>query len=163
MAATRDVLDLLDELAQLTTLKEGSPQSFKVRAYENAKQAIQADGRDITQLSVAELVKIKGIGTSTASKIREFMDTGTVEKLEQLRREFPPSVVALSRIPGVGPKTLSLLRRELGIEDLDGLQEALEAKRLRELKGLGARGRGEDRDRHPAARPERQGSASTDR
>ena len=79
MASTRDVLDLLDELAQLTTLKEQSPQSFKVRAYENAKQGIQADGRDVTQLSAAELTKIKGIGKSTASKIREFMDTGEVE------------------------------------------------------------------------------------
>jgi DNA polymerase (family 10) len=139
MASTSDILDLLDELAQLTTLKEGSPQSFKVRAYENAKQGIMGDGRDITQLPASELVKIRGVGKSTASKIREFMDTGSVDKLEQLRREFPPSVVALSRIPGVGPKTLSLLRRELGIEDLDALQSALEDKRVRELKGLGAK------------------------
>ena len=102
MASTRDILDLLDELAQLTTLKEESPQSFKVRAYENAKQAIQADGRDVTQLSATELTKIKGIGKSTAGKIREFMDTGQVEKLETLRAEFPPPVVELSRIPGVG-------------------------------------------------------------
>lgn len=139
MASTRDVLDLLDELAQLTVLKEQSPQSFKVRAYENAKQGIQADGRDVTQLSATELTKIKGIGKSTAAKIREFMDTGEVEKLEQLRAEFPPSVVELSRIPGMGPKTLALIRAELDVHDLDGLKEALAAKKLRDLKGLGAK------------------------
>ena len=139
MASTRDVLDLLDELAQLTVLKEQSPQSFKVRAYENAKQGIQADGRDVTQLSATELTKIKGIGKSTAAKIREFMDNGEVEKLEQLRAEFPPSVVELSRIPGMGPKTLALIRAELEIHDLDGLKEALAAKKLRDLKGLGAK------------------------
>lgn len=139
MASTRDVLDLLDELAQLTTLKEQSPQSFKVRAYENAKQGLQADGRDVIQLSATELTKIKGIGKSTAGKIREFIDSGQVEKLEQLRAEFPPSVVELSRIPGVGPKTLALMRAELGIEDLDALKEALDQKKLRALKGLGAK------------------------
>ncbi len=139
MASTRDVLDLLDELAQLTTLKEQSPQSFKVRAYENAKQGLQADGRDVIQLSATELIKIKGIGKSTAGKIREFIDSGQVEKLEQLRAEFPPSVVELSRIPGVGPKTLALMRAELGIEDLDALKEALDQKKLRALKGLGAK------------------------
>ncbi|MFW2382022.1 MAG: DNA polymerase/3'-5' exonuclease PolX [Acidimicrobiales bacterium] len=139
MASSRDVLDLLDELAQLTTLKEQSPQSFKVRAYENAKQGLQADGRDVIQLSTTELTKIKGIGKSTAGKIREFIDTGQVDKLEQLRAEFPPSVVELSRIPGVGPKTLALMRAELGIEDLDALKEALDKKQLRELKGLGAK------------------------
>ncbi len=139
MASTRDVLDLLDELAQLTTLKEQSPQSFKVRAYENAKQGLQADGRDVIQLTATELTKIKGIGKSTAGKIREFVDTGEVEKLEQLRAEFPPAVVELSRIPGVGPKTLALIRAELGIEDLEGLKEALAQKKLRELKGLGAK------------------------
>ncbi len=139
MASTRDVLDLLDELAQLTVLKEQSPQSFKVRAYENAKQGIQADGRDITQLSATELTKIKGIGKSTAAKIREFMDTGQVEKLEQLREEFPPPVVEMSRIPGMGPKTLALIRAELDIQDLDGLKEALASKKLRDLKGLGAK------------------------
>ncbi len=139
MASTRDVLDLLDELALLTVLKEQSPQSFKVRAYENAKQGIQADGRDVTQLGATELTKIKGIGKSTASKIREFMDTGEVEKLEQLRAEFPPSVVELSRIPGVGPKTLALIRAELDIHDLESLKEALAEKKLRDLKGLGAK------------------------
>ncbi|NNF56581.1 MAG: DNA polymerase/3'-5' exonuclease PolX [Acidimicrobiales bacterium] len=137
MASTRDVLDILDELAQLTTLKEESPQSFKVRAYENAKQAIQADGRDITQLSTTELTKIKGIGKSTAGKIREFMDTGQVEKLEALRAEFPPPVVELSRIPGVGPKTLSLMRKELGIADLEDLKQAIADEKLRDLRGLG--------------------------
>ncbi len=137
MASTRDVLDLLDELAQLTTLQEGSPQSFKVRAYENAKQAIQADGRDVTQLSATELTKIKGIGKSTAGKIREFMDTGQVEKLEALRAEFPPPVVELSRIPGVGPKTLTLMRRELGIANLEDLKQAIADEKLRDLKGLG--------------------------
>ncbi len=135
--STSDVLAMLTELAGLTTLAEESPQSFKVRAYENARHALEGEARDITGLSVAELVKIKGVGKATASKVREFVETGSVEKLELLRSEYPPAFVELSKIPGVGPKTLKAMRRELGIEDLDGLKDAIAAESLRNLAGLG--------------------------
>lgn len=128
---------MLSELAALTTLAEGSPQSFKARAYDNARLGIESDGRDVTELTTAEMTKIKGVGKATAAKIRELVDTGSVEKLEQLREEFPPSVVELSRIPGVGPKTLQALRAHLGIEDVDGLRAAIEQEQLRSVPGLG--------------------------
>ncbi|MEM9038044.1 MAG: DNA polymerase/3'-5' exonuclease PolX [Actinomycetota bacterium] len=137
MATNRDVFAMLGELVTLTTLAEGSPQSFKARAYENARLGLEADGRDVTELSERELTKIKGVGKATASKIRELIDTGTVAKLETLREEYPPSVVELSRIPGVGPKTLYALRSHLGIEDVDGLRAAIEAEELRHVPGLG--------------------------
>lgn len=129
---------MLDELVSLTTLDEESPQSFKVRAYEQAKLALEAHGGDITQLTASELTKIKGVGKATATKVREFVDTGTVAKLETLRAEYPPPFVALSKIPGLGPKTLKLVRSELGIEDLDGLKAAIAAEQLRTLRGMGA-------------------------
>ncbi len=134
---TRDVLVMLAELAQLTTLEEGSPQSFKVRAYENAIGAIEGSGADVTSMTKAELTGIKGIGASTADKILEFVTTGSVAKLEGLRAKYPPAFVQLTRIPGLGPKTLALIRSELGVEDLDGLRAAIEAERLRDLPGLG--------------------------
>src|SRR5690606_38932010 len=134
---TRDVLQMLAELARLTTLEEGSPQSFKVRAYENAIAGIEGAGVDVTSMSKAELTKLKGIGGATADKILEFVGTGTVAKLEKLRSAYPPAFVELTRIPGLGPKTLKLIRSELGVEDLDGLKEAIAAERLRELPGLG--------------------------
>ena len=138
MATTRDVLAMLSELVTLTALHEGSPQSFKVRAYEKAGLALQGDGRDITTLSAAELVKIDGVGKATASKIVEFTTTGNVEKLDTLRELYPPDFVELSRIPGVGPKTLKLLRSQLGVENVDQLREAIAEEKLRTLPGLGA-------------------------
>ncbi|MEM9711984.1 MAG: DNA polymerase/3'-5' exonuclease PolX [Actinomycetota bacterium] len=137
MATHRDVIAMLSELASLTTLAEGSPQSFKARAYDNARLGIEADGRDITTLTNAEMTKIKGVGKATAAKIRELIDTGAVEKLVSLREEFPPSVVELSRIPGVGPKTLVALRSHLGISDVDGLRAAIEQEQVRSVPGLG--------------------------
>ena len=129
---------MLDELITLTTLEEESPQSFKVRAYENAKLGIEAHGQDITELSAAQLTKIKGVGKSTAAKIREYLETGTVEKLDKLRTKYPPAFVELSKIPGLGPKTLKLVRSELGVEDVEGLRQAIAEEKLRELPRMGA-------------------------
>lgn len=133
----RDVSEMLSELARLTTLEEGSPQSFKVRAYENARAAVEAAGVDVTALTKSELTALKGVGGSTADKILELVRTGTVDKLERLRKTYPPGFVELTRIPGLGPKTLKLIRSELGVENLDDLRAAIEAERLRDLPGLG--------------------------
>src|SRR5262245_5330929 len=103
MADTKqDVLDMLRELVELTILEEGDPQSFRVRAYESAAQAIAAQTTDIGRLTKQELQKIAGIGKSTADKIRELFETGKVAKLEALRQKHPASVLALMRVPGLG-------------------------------------------------------------
>lgn len=137
MVSTRDVIAALEELAQLTILEEESPQSFKVRAYENAIGGIQGQAGDVATMTKAELIKIKGIGGATADKIRQLVETGSIEKLENLRFAYPPEFVRLSKIPGIGPKTLKMMRRELGIENLDQLQAAIAAEKLRDLPGLG--------------------------
>jgi DNA polymerase (family X) len=140
MAARSDSLvALFRELAQLTVLDEGSPNAFRVRAYENAVEAISSYRGDLQALSEKELTGLAGIGPSTARKIRAFFQTGTIPKLEDLRRKYPPDFVALARIPGLGPKTLLRLRRELGVSNLEDLRAALEAKKVRDVHGLGAK------------------------
>lgn len=128
---------MLAELAKLTALDEGSPQAFKVRAYENALAGIEAHQGEIDGLSKTELTKIKGVGGSTADKVIELRETGKVAKLEILRERYPPQFVELTKIPGLGPKTLMMVRSQLGVEDLEGLKSAIESERLRDLPGLG--------------------------
>src|SRR5260370_17660000 len=107
MAGRSDSLvALFRELAQLTVLEEGSPNAFRVRAYENAVEAISSHRGDLQALSEKELTALSGIGQSTAKKIREVFEGGTIAKPEQLRRTYPPHFVALSNIPGLSPKTL---------------------------------------------------------
>jgi len=137
MVSNRDVLAMLGELVALTTLDEESPQAFRVRAYENARLALEAHPGELAPLSVNELTKIKGVGKATATKIRELFDTGSVAKLDALREQYPPAVIELSRIPGMGPKTLKAVRAELGVEDLDTLRAAIASEKLRTVKGLG--------------------------
>jgi DNA polymerase (family X) len=151
-----DVLDMLKELSELTMLDEGDPQSFRVRAYESAAQAVAAQATDLGKLTVKELQQIEGIGKSTAEKIRELLETGKVTKLEGLRAKHPRSVVALLRIQGLGPKALNRLRAELGVASIDDLRRALAEHKLRPLKGFGPKS--EENLTRSLARLEEQGS-----
>ncbi|MEX0952475.1 MAG: DNA polymerase/3'-5' exonuclease PolX [Nitriliruptoraceae bacterium] len=132
-----DVARLLGELARLTELDEGSPNAFRVRAYATAQRAVEGLETDVADLSAADLAKIRGIGTSIAARIREFVDTGRVERLEQLRALHPASKVELTRVPGLGPKLVQRLEDELGVTSLEGLVAALEDGRAAELPGFG--------------------------
>src|ERR1041385_737970 len=127
----QDALDMLRELTELTLLDEGDPQSFRVRAYENAAAAIASQANDLGCLSLKDLKKIHGVGQSTAQKIRELFETGKVEKLDALRQKYPPGVVALLRLQGVGPKGVRKLQTELGVQSVDDLRRAIEEQRLR--------------------------------
>src|SRR5215471_17739111 len=139
MAGNESLVSLFRELVQLTVLDECSPNAFRARAYENALEAIVGHSGDLRALSERELQQIAGIGQSTARKIREFFERGTIARLEELRAQYPPELVELSRIPGVGPKTLARLRAELGVTSLEELKSALRAQKLRTLRGLGAK------------------------
>lgn len=131
------ILDALRELRTLMTLEEGSPQAFRVRAYDNAIEGLESSTADVASLTEGELVALKGVGKSTAAKIRELIDTGSIKKLDGLRDKYPAEFVNLTRIPGLGPKTLLMLRDRLEIHSLSDLQAALAAEKLRDLPGLG--------------------------
>ena len=138
MAGTNDeVARLLAELATLTELDEGSPNAFRVRAYQNAERAVKGLGEDVAELSATELAKVKGIGKSIAGRIREYVDTGTIAKLEELRETHPASKLALLKVPGLGPKTVQLLDDALGIRSIEALVAGLEDGSVAELEGMG--------------------------
>ncbi len=132
-----EVIDLLREMRELTTLDEGSPQAFRVRAYENALRGVETMTGDIETMSESALTKLDGVGKSTAKKIREYLTSGRVEKLEKLREKWPPGVVELTQVPGLGPKAVTKLRKELGIESMAALREALAGQKIRALAGFG--------------------------
>jgi DNA polymerase (family 10) len=158
MADTKqDILDMLRELAELTMIEEGDPQSFRVRAYESAAQGIEAHPADLAKLSAKELETIDGVGKSTAAKIRELLETGKVQKLVDLRQKHPPAIVALLRIQGLGPKAVKRLRTELGVQSIDDLRKVLASHKLRELKGFGQKS--EDKLAESLGRLDAQGAA----
>jgi DNA polymerase (family 10) len=138
-ASNESVIAALRQLVAYTKLEDGQSQSFRTRAYEKAIDAIAATSDPVGDLSIAELKRFDGIGDSTARKIVEFVSNGSIGKVDRLKQRFPPTMLDLMRIPGLGPKTVLLLQEELGVIDVEGLTEAIEKQQLRSLPGLGAK------------------------
>src|SRR5262245_47942144 len=84
-----------------------------------------------------QLLELPGIGKDLAKKIRELAETGTCRFHQDLLLEFPPTILDLLRLQGVGPKTVALLYSTLNIRGIDELVDAAKAGRLRALKGMG--------------------------
>ncbi|MFM7798989.1 MAG: helix-hairpin-helix domain-containing protein, partial [Planctomycetota bacterium] len=83
------------------------------------------------------LSSIDGIGSGSAAKIIEFVTTGAVKDLAELRSQVPAGLPALLALPGVGPKSVRLLWQERGVVDLASLEAALAEDRLQGLAGFG--------------------------
>jgi DNA polymerase (family 10) len=128
---------ILAEIGDLLEIKGENP--FKIRAYRNAAETIVHTPGRIADLTPQERLAIPGIGKDLAAKIAEAIETGTIAYHQNLLQEFPPTVLDLLHVQGIGPKTVALLYRELGIRTLDDLQRAAAEGRLRGLKGMGAR------------------------
>jgi DNA polymerase (family 10) len=137
MPSNQDVARVLQELVDLMTMEEGSKQAFRVRAYEKAVAAVQTMTEPVADMSESRLVKVPGIGKSTAAKILEYVTTGEVARITELRKKFPPGMMQLTRIPGLGPKTVVLLRDRLGIESVEQLEAAIAGDSLEDVPGLG--------------------------
>src|SRR3712207_3210968 len=134
--------DVARQFSEITTLlKLSGADHFRVRAYERAAGAIGAAPVDLGSISESEIAALKGIGASTAKKIAEYLSTGKITMLEELRAKVPPGLVELIRVPGLGPKTAKILHDKLGVDSVEALREAIESERLRGLPGLGEIGR----------------------
>jgi DNA polymerase (family 10) len=111
---------------------------FKVNAYRRAARALEGLSLDAADLAApGGLEEIPGIGKAIAEKIREYLSTGRMAKLAELERSVPAGLIDLMAVQGLGPKTLSLLHRELGVKDRNSLRQALESGRAAGLRGMG--------------------------
>ena len=128
---------IFSEIADLLEIKNENP--FKIRAYRNASETIAHLGTPIVHLTAEERRGIPGIGKDLAAKIADLVETGTTPYHRELLEEFPPTILDLLRLQGVGPKTVALLYRGLGIRTLDDLEAAARDGRIRSLKGMGAK------------------------
>ena len=132
------VAQLFRRIATLLELKGES--GFKIRAYQRSADAIEALDEPIEALWEAHrLTEIPGVGDAIAKKIDEFLRTGNLAFLERLEAEVPPSLLEILSLPGLGTKKVQRLWQELGIDDIDALEQAAQYGRLRALPGFGAK------------------------
>ncbi|SHE93085.1 DNA polymerase/3'-5' exonuclease PolX [Streptoalloteichus hindustanus] len=132
-----EVEALLQEYADLISITGGD--AFKARAYEKAARAVGGYHEDVSRLDPKALQEIPHVGRSIAEKVEEYLRTGGVRVVEELRARIPAGVRQMTAIPGLGPKKAMMLFRDLGISSVDELVEAISAERLRGLRGFGER------------------------
>lgn len=112
---------------------------FRINAFQRASRVIDDLADDLVTIGpdVKQLAALEGIGKGTAQRIAEFLTTGKVQEDEQLRAQIPVGLLQLVDIPGLGPKTVSLLWKQAGIESLSDLKAKLKSDELADLPGLG--------------------------
>jgi len=133
----RAIARVLREIADLLELKNDNP--FKIRAYRNGADIVANHPHELALLDEAGLRQIPGIGKDLASRIREISETGDTALHRDLIAEFPPTILDLLDLQGLGPKTVATLYRQLAVRTLDDLERAARDGRVRALKGMGAK------------------------
>jgi DNA polymerase (family 10) len=131
-----EIAAALDELGVLYEL-DGAVK-YRVLAYGTAAKAIRESPVSVADLAAAgRAAEVPGVGKTLAEKIDALLETGEIPAAVKLKAKFPPTLVEVTRVPGVGAKTARRLFDELGVATLEDLKQAAEGERIRELKGLG--------------------------
>src|SRR5579862_4723567 len=129
---------VFNRIADLMELK--GENLFKVRAYRTAAETMQGLTESLSVLAErGELRAIPGVGEAIAEKTRDIIATGTTPLYERLKAEVPESLTELLALPGFGVKKIQTVWKELGVLNLDDLEQAAGEARLRDVPGLGAK------------------------
>jgi DNA polymerase (family X) len=131
-----EIAAALDELGVLYEL-DGAVK-YRVLAYGNAAKAIRESPISVAELAAeGRATELPGVGKTLAEKIDALLATGEIPAAVKLKAKFPPTLIEVTRVPGLGAKTAKLLFDELDISSLEELKEAAEGQKIRDIKGLG--------------------------
>ena len=131
-----EIAAALDELGILYEL-DGAVK-YRVLAYSTAAKAIRESPVSVAELAAqGRATEIPGVGKTLAEKIDALIETGEIPAAVKLKAKFPPTLIEVTRVPGVGAKTAKRLFEELGVASLEDLKAAAEAEKVRDVKGLG--------------------------
>src|SRR5262245_34855839 len=112
----------------------------RVVAYRNAAKAVRDSTVSVAALTrEGKVTELPGIGKTLEEKIQALMETGDIPSSVKLRAKYPTGLIAMTHLPGLGPKRARRLYDELGIDSLDALRAAAEDQRIRKLRGFGAK------------------------
>ena len=131
--------EIADALTELGTLYElDGANRFRVIAYQEAARVIRQSPVSVEELALAgKATDMPGIGDTLQEKIVALSQSGEIPAAAKLKAKYPASLIEVTRIPGLGAKTVRKLYDELGVSSLDELRAAAEDQRIRTLKGLG--------------------------
>lgn len=126
-----DMADLLDILGV----------EWKPIAFRKAARVIESEPEDMeaiyTKKGIKGLLELEGVGDAIAKKIVQFIETGKMDEYEELKKQIPHGVMEMLKIPGLGPKKVARLYKELKIDSLEKLEKLARAEKIRTLSGFG--------------------------
>lgn len=132
----QQIAKILNTLADLLEIKQENP--FRINSIRKAARNIESLTEDVETLyKEGKLDKIPGIGKGISERIEQILKTGTTKDLEELKKEFPEGIVEMLSIPEVGPKTVQLVYKELGITTISELEKAAREGKIRKLFRMG--------------------------
>ena len=128
------ILDLVADYLEMDGV------DFRTKAYRRAAHTVDFLTQPIEEVhKKGGLEKLPGIGKAIALKIAEILDTGSLQYLEELKKQYPVDFEVLLLVEGLGPKTIKLLYQELGVKDLDDLEKEARRGHIHRLKGMGVK------------------------
>ncbi len=131
-----EIAEVFSQIATLLEIK--GENTYRVRSYQRAAETIANLTEELSAIRErGDLLAIPGVGSSTAAKITELLDTGQCAQHQELLTEIPETLFDVLKIPGVGPKTAKLLWEKLGIATVEALEEAARGGLVRNLPGMG--------------------------
>ena len=132
------IADALEELGDLYELDGAIV--HRVLAYRTAAKTVREATVSVGALArEGRAVALKGIGETLQEKIEALCETGTIPAAEKLKAKYPPGLIEITRLPGIGAKRARLLHSALGVDSPRALREAAVKQRVRDVKGLGAK------------------------
>jgi len=138
MMNNRQLADTFTLIANLLEIK--GEIVYKTLAYRKASESLMGLGRQASEYwKEGKLEEIPGVGKAISEKIDELLNTGKLEFLEKLKKEVPEELASWLAVPGLGPKKIAMIWRELGITALSDLEAAAKNGQLRDLPGMGAK------------------------
>ena len=136
MSKNAEIAQIFEQMAGMLGILDENP--FKIRAYKKAAlNILELDENIEDRVEKDDVTDIPGVGKDLASKVKEYVETGDIEEFEKLQEIVPLEMTELLGILGLGPKTLSLLYRELDVRSLEDLEKVLDGEEVLKFKGLG--------------------------
>lgn len=125
MSFNDELVRRFEQMAQMLELTGANP--FRVNAHARAARTIDDLTSDLQAIAddPKALTEIPGIGKGIAEKIGEYAQTGAIQEHLDLLAEVPPGLLRVLEVPGLGPKKVALLWKDLGVEDIDGLKRVI--------------------------------------
>lgn len=133
-----EIASIFFEMADMLDIKGVK---WKPRAYRQAARTIESMRDDIGRIyeegGVEALEGIAGVGEGIAEKIKQFLEEGKIKKYEKLKKSMPSHIHVLVKIPGMGPKKVKKLNKELDVSTVKQLENAAKKHRIRKIDGFG--------------------------